>query len=184
MKCQHIPDGDSSFRECVRPVSFRKRVFAKELFFNLSDQLDGFLGSLSWEKYVPTTELVHAHGCSMVFRRNEKKRQEEKFTEKNRQIYCGAYQLKANVIRTLVATDGLEEILSADVVHHLELGEIAHTDLKITLKPGSPNIEGTKTVVLDRLWQGCSGPLKHICGCDKDIAPHPSSDLPMAPIEY
>jgi hypothetical protein len=34
---------------------------------------------------------------------------------------------------------------------------------------------------LDRLWNACSGPLRHICDCDKDIPEHPSSILSIPP---
>jgi len=184
MKCGgHIPDGDSLFRQSVHPVSFKGRAFAWEKCLMLYDQNDGaLLASLTWDRYVPTEELIHAYGCRLAFRRNEKKRIEGKLKDKSRQVSCGAYQLKGKAIRDLQAKDGLEEILSADVVHRVEEGEIAHTDLRIIFKPGSvSNIEGTKTAIVDRLWSKCSGPLRHICDCDKGMADHPSSSLTTAP---
>lgn len=183
MRCRRIPDGDSLFRQSIYPLSFRGRVFAWEKWLRLSDQTDGsLLASLTWERYVPTTELVHGYGCRVASRMNEKKRAAGTFKDKSRHVYCGAYQLKGKAIRALAAADGLGEILSADVVHHVEEGEIAHTDLRIVLRPGGgSNVEGTKTAVLDRLWNACSGPLKHICDDDKDIVAHPSSSLITPP---
>lgn len=144
------------------------------------DQKNGtLLGSLAWERYVPTTKHVHAYGCRVAFSMNEKLRAEGKV--ERRRIYCGAYRLNGSAVRALATSDALDDISSADVVHHIEKGEIAHTDLKISLKPGGLNVEGTKTAIVDRLWNRCFGPLKHIADCDRDIEPHPSSDLSTPP---
>jgi hypothetical protein len=181
MRWWRIPDGDSLFRHSIFPVSFKGRRFSWEKCLTLYDEPDGsILASLTWERYVPTTELVHGYGCRLAFRRNEKKRAEGRFKEKDRQVYCGAYQLKGNAIRGLAVINGLDQVLSADVIHRIEEGEIAHTDLKIVLRAGG-GVEGTKTAILDRLWNTCSGPLKHICDCDTDIDTHPSLGLPTAP---
>ena len=153
------------------------------MFLNLSDQNEGsLLASLTWERYVPTTEFIHGYGCRLAFRMNEKDRTAGRYKEKNRRVYCGAYELKGKAIRALATSDGLNEILSADVFHHVEEGEIAHTDLRIVLKPGGLfDLEGTKTAILDRLWNRCCGPLKHVCDCDKEIPVHPSSSLITPP---
>ena len=183
MRWGHIPDVDSLFRHSVFPLSFKGGVFAAEKFIKLYDHADGsLLASLAWERYVPTEDLVHGYGCRLASGINKKKQAAGKLTNKNRHVYCGAYQLTGEAIRALAASGGLDEILSADVVHHIEEGELAHTDLRIVLKPRvGLNIEGTKTMILDRLWNVCFGPLKHICDCDKDIAVHPSSSLIDAP---
>jgi len=186
MRCSHISDGDSLFRQSVHPVSFKNKgkVFEWAKCFMLYDQPDGsFLASLSWEMYLPTTEEVHDYGCRLAFRRNEKKRIAGKLTDNNRSVYCGAYQLKAKTIRELATpVEELNEVLSAEVVHSVEEGEIAHANLTIVLKPGGvPDIEDTKTAILDRLWSSCSGPMKHICDCDKNIPEHPSSSLAIPP---
>ena len=184
MRCSHIPDGDSLFRQSIHPVSFKGEAFAWAKCLMLYDQPDGSLeASLTWERYLPTTEAVHDYGCRMAFRRNEKKRIAGNLTDKNRNVYCGAYELKGKAIRELPTIEGLNELLSAGVVHQVEEdGEIAHAALKIVLKPGgAPDIEGTKTAILDRLWNACSGPMKHICDCDKNISQHPSSSLATPP---
>src|SRR5256885_5141648 len=138
MRCgSYISDGDSLFRQAVYPVSFKGPAFAWGKCLHLNNGNDGsILTSLTWERYVPSQELIHGYGCRLAFRRNEKKRAEGKLKDKNRQLYCGAYQLKGKDIRDLKATDELDEILSADVVHHIEEGELAHANLRITLKPG------------------------------------------------
>lgn len=184
IKSGHISDGDSLFRQTIYPLAFRGPRYSPEKLLKLDyDQASGhILGSLTWEKYVPTPELIHGYGCRLASRMNEKQRTEGKVKEKNRRVYCGAYELKGKTIRALPNSAELSEILSADVVHHVEAGEIAHTDLRITLKRGSvSDVEGTKTAIVDRLWNGCSGPLTHICDCDKGMSEHPSASLPSAP---
>jgi hypothetical protein len=183
MSCRRISDGDSLFRQSVHPLAFKGKRFAWEKCLMLYDEPDGsLLASLTWERYVPTTELVHDYGCRLAFGMNEKKRIAGKLTDKNRNLYCGAYHFKARAIRALSTAEGLNEILSADVLHHVELGEIAHADLRIVLKPGgAPDIEGTKTAILAQLWNMCSGPMKHVCDCDKNISEHPSSSLAIPP---
>jgi hypothetical protein len=184
MRRRRIPDSDGLFRYCNYPFSFKSqgKLFAWEKMWYLKrDQGKGtLLGSLAWERYVPLTKHVHAYGCRIVFRMNEKLRAEGKF-ERERRIYCGAYQLKANAVRALATTPELNEISSADVVHNIENGEIAHTDLRIALKPGDFDVEATKTAIVDRLWNASFGPLKYKSVCDRDIEPHPSSLLPPAP---
>jgi len=183
MRCCHIPDGDNLFRHCIHPLSFASNKFVVYKFVHLVEEEDGsLLTSLTWERYLPTTTHVHGYGCRLAHRMNERLKEQAKFQAKNRKVYCGAYQLRAKAIRALRTVEGLEEILSADVVHHIESGEIAHTDLRIVLKNShDPNIEGTKTAIVDRLWNTCSGPLRHTCDSDHDLTAHPRSSLSIAP---
>lgn len=177
-----IADDDSLFRHSVYPVAFKKGAHDWDKYWYLTNQANGFLGSLAWEKYVPTTELVHEYGCRLASCRNEKKLTSGNYKDRDRQVYAGAYKLTAKAIRELSSAEGLAEILSADVVHHIENGEIAHADLKIVLKPGGDfHIAATKTAVIVQLMNSCSGPLKHVCDCDHDILDHPSSRLVTAP---
>jgi hypothetical protein len=165
------------------PISFRGKLFAGEKLLSLYDQADGsLLASLAWERFVPTSRYVHLHGCRLAFRINKKKMDKGTFKEKNRHIYCGAYQLKSKAIRDLPAANELDEVLSADLVHRVEDGELAHTDLRIVLKPREGlGVEGTKTAILVHLWNVCSGPLRHKCECDRNADPHPSSKLEVPP---
>jgi hypothetical protein len=184
MKCEPVPDGDSLFRQTIHPLVFRGPRYAYEKFLKLDcDQGNAVLqGSLTWERFAPTAKFVHGYGCRLASRMNERDRAAAKFKEKNRRVYCGAYELQGKAIRALANCNGLNEILSADIVHHVEEGEIAHTDLRIILRPEKvASIEDTKTVIVDRLWNACSGPLTHICDCDKGMPEHPSSSLPTAP---
>jgi hypothetical protein len=181
MKPSRVPNGNSLFRHSIHPASFRGRAFATDKLWNLNIQSDGsLLGSLVWERYAPTQRDVHEHGCRLALKRNDAKRQAGTYKEKSRQVYCGAYRLEAKAIRAL-PSDQLAGVKSADVIHHIENGEIAHTDLRILLVQGHFDIEGTKTAILDRLWYVCTGPLKHICTEDKDVAPHPNSNLTTPP---
>jgi hypothetical protein len=138
------------------------------------------LGSLAWERYVPTVTYVHGYGCRLASGMNEKKKKDGILKEKHRHSYCGAYQLTAGSIRSLSKIPLLNEVTSADVVHHIEEGEISHTDLRISLKPDAN--EGTKTVIVDRLWHLCSGPVRHICESDHDMTEHPNARLINGPL--
>ena len=181
MRWGRVRNNDNLFRHCIHPVSFRGPRFAPEKLIKIYDEPDGsLLASLAWERFVPNAELLHGYGCRVALRINDKARAEGRYKESRRHIYCGGYQLRADSVRAL--TNDLSEIAFADVVHHIEDGEIAHADLIIVLKVADGlDIENTKTAILDRLWNSNRGPLKHICNCDKEIAPHPSLSLPTAP---
>ena len=164
MKFGRVPDGDRLFRLCIHPISFNRKSFAPEKMWYLKLQADGALhGSLAWNRYAPAPEYVHGYGCRLAAGINEMKKRSGKFKEGNRHYYCGAYELSGSAIRELASIPELDEIASSDIVHQVESGEIAHADLRIFLKPGLFNIEGTKTAIVDRLWSKCSGPLRHVC---------------------
>jgi hypothetical protein len=183
MRCGgRIPGGDNLFRHAIYPLFLSKKSFASEKLIHLSKEADGsLLTSVAWERYVPTVEHIHSYGCRIALGINDKKRAVGKLTDKNRHFYCGAYQLGADAVRALVSAENLDEISSADVIHHIEAGEIAHTDLRILLKPGVSDIEDTKTAIIDRLWNIFSGPLMHVCDCDLDVSPHPNLTLTTPP---
>jgi hypothetical protein len=184
IKSGPIGEHDSVFRHVVFPLAFRKQAFQWEIGMSLWDAPDRtVLTSVTWQRFVPTVAEIHGFGCRLASRLTEDKRKKEKYREKkDRRIYCGAYQFTANRIRSLARADGLDDLLSADVIHHIEDREIAHTDLKFTLiEEPRFDIEGTKTAILDRLWHACSGPLIHKCDYDDDILDHPSSALPTPP---
>lgn len=183
MRFWGIPNGDSLFRHAIYPLPFKSTssiknsIFVPEKLIKFYDEPnDTLLASLSWERYVPTSRHVHCHGCRTAFRQNEDLRKSGKFVEKNRRFYCGAYRLTAKDVRNLVSMPLLDEIRCADVVHNIEDGEIAHTDLRIVLKP-STNKDSAKTAIMASLWNACSGPLLHSCECDRGIDIHPSSVL-------
>jgi hypothetical protein len=181
MRWGYVRNSDNLFRHCIHPVSFKSGRFIPEKAIKLYPEPDGaLLASVVWQRFVPTTELLHDYGCRLADGINEKERAAGTYKQKNRKIYCGAYQLGADAVRAL--PNHLDEIVFAEVFHHIEEGEIAHADLLIVLKLGIDlNIEGTKTAIVDRLWNSFCGPLKHICDCDKDTELHPSTLLPRAP---
>lgn len=183
MKPCSVPDDNNLFRHSVYPTSFRGRNFAPEKLLKLNDEVNGeeklIVASVAWERYMPTPKYVHLYGCKLAFKRNEKARREGKYKEKNRQFYCGAYQIKVRAVRALINL--VPEILCADVIHQIEDGAIAHTALKFHLRLGEFDVEATKTAIIDRLWNASCGPLTHICECDHDLKDHPSSILLDAP---
>ena len=179
MFCDRIRDGDYLYRYSVHPLSFHRDIFDQSRLFHLvyNAASDAILGSLAWERFVPTHEYIHAYGCRLAKKRNDKKRAEGKLNRENRQIYCGAYGLRARFVRALVGAEELAEVASADITHLVEDGEIAHAELKIVLVAGTANVESTKTAILDRLWNASCGPLTHICDYDDDLDEHPSTSL-------
>jgi hypothetical protein len=182
MRLGHISDEDNLFRATIHPLAFKsKNRFNHGRVFYLDFKADGsLLGSLIWERYAPSTRYIHEYGCRLAFGQNQRYRDEGK--EKYRRVYCGSYTLSAKAIRMLPKLEMLNEVLThADVVHHVEAGEIAHADLKISVKATHHNDEGTKTAIIDRLWHSCRGPLSHKCECDHNIDSHPSSNLELPP---
>jgi len=179
MRCGRIRNGENLFRHCIHPISFRGPRFAPEKIIKIEER-DGFLlASLAWERFVPTSKFVHDYGCRLAFGMNNRDRAAARYKEKNRKIYCGAYQLRADAVRALAAIEG---IATADVVHHVEMGEIAHVDVRIVLRPGADlDAENTKTAIVDRLWNACRGPLRHVCSCEAATSPHPSAALITGP---
>lgn len=190
MRRGRVQDRDALYRSCIHPLSFRGSKLSRfdpAKLIKIETQPDGtLLGSLAWERYVPTTELVHEYGCRLAQRMNEKDRTDGKYKEDRRKIYCGAYQITAKAVRSLPSAEGLSEVSFADAIHRIESGEIAHVDLKIALRPlGRSDVEGTKTAVIDRLWHASRGPLRHACDLERNLTEHPSGRLDPAPMgEY
>lgn len=177
MKRKPVPDQDNLFRHAVHPVTFKSKRFASEKLIQLVPQEDGsLLGSLAWERFLPRTDDVHEYGCRLAFRRNALP------TARTQSVYCGAYHFKARAIRALSSEENLGEVSSVHIEHKVEHGEIAHVDLRFVIKGEYDlNIEGSKTAIIDRLWNICSGPMQHVCECDANIDPHPSSLLMIPP---
>jgi hypothetical protein len=185
MNLGRIPNSDNLFRLCTHPISFKKDIFVSKKVIKIFPQPDGsLLASLAWERFVPSAELVHAYGCRLALGINERAIARGKYQDENKNIYCGAYQVRASAVRAL--PNEVDEVEFADVVHHTESGEIAHTDLRIVLFPRPDlNVESATTAIVDRLWNNFSGPLRHICDCDQEVNPHPSAKLDAAPLgEY
>src|SRR5277367_5443732 len=135
MLFDRIFNKDNVFRHSVFPVSFKGKMFAPEKLLKFFDEPDGsLLTSVAWERFLPTHADIHAYGCRLAAGRNQQKRDDGTYKERNRHIYCGAYQLTCSAVRALAGPrKQIDEILSADVVHHIENGEIAHADLKVVL---------------------------------------------------
>jgi hypothetical protein len=187
MPLRPIPDKDGLFRHVVFPNGFKstkkrdKARFEYKKLIKWYDELDGIHASLAWERYLPTTKDVHGYGCRLASRRNESLKSNGKYTEEKRNIYCGTYRLTAQTIHNLIFSPDFREILSTQVTHKIEEGEIAHVDVRVVLNSGWSDIEGTKTAIMDRLWSKSTGPLKHVCEYDQDIDPHPNAQLETPP---
>src|ERR1017187_9365236 len=180
-----VPDSDSVFRHCVYPNPFKKRAFVPGKFLRLDNMPYGFIGSVAWERFLPTHDYVHGYGCRLALGMNRRDEARGRFKEEDKKIYCGAYRLSARAIRSLPRTQGLVGIQTIDVEHHIEHGEIAHCDLIVVLKSNRDARtyaqEGTKTAAIAGFWTLCFGPLPHICTCDSGVKPHPSENLPTPP---
>jgi hypothetical protein len=185
MRQPRIANLDNLFRHCTYPIAFRSKGFAREKFFHLTELPGRLESSLAWQLYLPSEKLVHEYGCETASGINEKARAIGRFKEQNRKLYCGAYQLTAAAVRTLVGAENLNEIVGADVVHHVEDGRLAHVALTIVLADSLTDIEGTKTAIVDRLWNSCVGPMRHVCKGDEETGLRPGDELPIPPLgEY
>ena len=180
-----MPDGASLFRHSLHPIVFKgRKTFAPQKMFRLEDdETDNVVSSVVWQKYVPTQRHVHGYGCRLSSKINDRRRLEGKLNDKNRHIYCGAYHLTAFWVRELGNGDDVNSPIKAAEVNHLpEDGEIAHTEIRFILNPETPDIEGAKTEIVARLWDGCSGPLMFVCDDDRDVPDHPSENLRPGPL--
>lgn len=184
MRPGRISDSALLFRHVIFPIAYKNKRFAYERFIKIYEEHDGtLLASLAWERYLPTIRHVHDYGLRLAEFMNDAERAKGRYKENSRRIYSGAYQLSARNIRALGAIDGQLAALIAfvDVLHHIENGEIAHTDLIIRLQPDLPDIEGAKTAIVDRLWNLCFGPLRHEMVDGSDITLHSGQQLPTGP---
>jgi hypothetical protein len=182
MNFGRVSDNAGLFRHCVYPNAFKGRVFLPEKLWYFKEEGGSLYGSLAWDRYLPAIPDVHAYGCRFAFGMNAKKAKDGQLKAKDRLFYCGAYNIRGRSVRALVRTPGLNQVTAADVFHLVEEGQIAHVALKISTVPDDPHHEGTKTAIVDRLWNSCLGPLRHICTDDRDVAPHPSAQLLDAPL--
>jgi hypothetical protein len=170
-----IPNLDNLFRGAHYPWAFSSKTFKPLKFMKLYPNEADFRiieASFIWERYAPTFSHVHSCGCS-----RSKKR-------KKKDIYCGAYQIKAASVRELMTTKRLPEVATADIVHLIEEDEISHASLRVRLRDDveEEEAEDVKTAIADRLWNASSGPLPHTCRADRDLAPHPNAYLEKAPL--
>lgn len=179
-----VKDGDNVFRLVIHPIAFRSKAFAVAKMIHLVwlDQ-ETIVTSLAWEIFLPTAEMLHRYGCDHASSLNQKTLQDRgELRAKDIRVYCGSYQLRTNLVRGLAAMDGLDGVASADVVHLVEDGKIAHVNLEIKIDPEwSGDLEGTKTAIIDRLWNACRGPLRHVCRTDAQETLHPSAALEIPP---
>src|ERR1700675_1825275 len=138
--------GETLFRHCIFPLAFGgKSAFRQDLFWKLYDGEPGVIeASVAWERFVPTFQYVHDYGCRLALKMNVTQQKKGKFSEKSRRVYCGAYITSVDAVRSLVGADNLPEITSADVLHKIEDGELAHAAVLIKVREDQSDIEGTK----------------------------------------
>jgi hypothetical protein len=185
---ERVPDGASLFRHCVHPIVFTGgKTFAPEKMFYLKpkNSPNDVVSSVAWQKYAPTQDHIHGYGCRLAININNNKRKGGILRKKNRHIYCGAYHLSAARIRKLYNVDDPESPIDSAEVNHLidsENPEIAHAEIRFSIKPETVNIDAAKTEIVARLWNLCCGPLPFICEYDHDIVSHPSEDLDPGPL--
>ena len=170
-----IPDLDNLFRGAHHPIAFSNKTFKPLKFMKIFPDKTDFRrieASFIWERYAPTAAYVHSCGC----RRSKKRKQKD--------IYCGAYQITARSVRALMNTTGLPEVATADIIHSIEDSEISHASFRVQLWDDveEEDAEDVKTAIADRLWNSSRGPLKHICPADRDLPQHPSGSLELAPL--
>jgi hypothetical protein len=175
-----LPSTDSVFRGAHHPVAFQRKLFRHAKFMKLyvaESDPRRIEASFVWERYAPTSSLVHAYGCRLSASRNGRQ-------ATRRDVYCGSYQLTVGYVRSLAAITMLPEVATADVLHKIENNEIAHAACisRVRDEVDEEALEGVKTVIADRLWRGSRGPLTHTCNADHDLDPHPNANLEEAPL--
>src|SRR5438046_1695946 len=102
MWCGRIRNRDYVYRHCVFPLAFRKnKYFDERNLFRLYDgATPGVIEtSFVWERLAPRPELVHAYGCRRASKLNQKLREEGRFKEDRRRVYCGSYALRTRSVR-------------------------------------------------------------------------------------
>jgi hypothetical protein len=179
-----VPDGESVWRSAVFPVAFKKKKqLSPKTFLKLWPASEGpfvLEMSLVRGKYAPTLPMVHAFGCRLAASQNQLLIGKEKAADR---IYCGAYQLTVGDIHNLRGMANLSEVTKVEVLHVIEDGEFAHSNLRIEVdtKGDEEAVEPIKTEIVDRLWQRLAGPAKHVCKCDEEVDPQPSDWLQDSP---
>jgi len=161
MTAETVADNDPVYRHVIDPNAFNAQGFAPQKWLKLADTGTGAIGSVAWSRLLPTIADVHGYGIRLAAFMNDNLRSKGKFTEKKARLYCGAYELPARAVRSLVGTPFLEAVAAADVIPHDEIGEPAHCDLAITSVSGGNFLEETKTEIIDRLWHACSAVHKY-----------------------
>ncbi len=179
MNFQGILPGDNVFRASIYPLFSGGGRFVPGKMLNISEEQDGsLLTSLVWERYAPSSKYVHAFGQRLADKMNANMlAKHRKISEKNRKIYAGAYQITAQLIRDMGNGIEVPNVESADVIYHIEDGEIAHADLRIYLKNEIQDAEGIKTEIVDYIWRECSGPLTPKFGQHEQSAENASKIL-------
>lgn len=183
MSTCRVPEGEIVFRHSVFPGSFTtnsRKQFVLKGFFYLKDRNGTLVTSLAWGRHLPSHADIHSYGCRLAARRNSQRHSDGTFRKEKQEIYCGAFQMRSEDIYSLAGMSEIPQIQSVDILHEIEHDEIAHANLKIALNT-ERSIEGTKTAILAQLWNVCSGPLRHVCPCDIEIANHPSTNLEVGP---
>jgi hypothetical protein len=178
-----VPDGEFVWRSAVFPVAFKKKQLSNKAYFRLyaSDATPFVLEmSLVREKYAPALFMIHGFGCRLAASRNRALVKDGKPANR---VYCGAYQIKVEDIRSLARLPQLSEVKKAQVLHIVEDSELAHSNMQIEVDTGGDEdaIEPIKTLIVDRIWSKSRGPSRHVCRRDKGLADHPSKWLTAGP---
>jgi len=178
-----IPNTSVLFRHVVYPAGFqgKAKMFVPDKFIRLEEKDGKLVTSLAWRRFLPTSAFVNAYGCRMAQERNVRAAAKATSRQSTRHTYAGAFALNAGFVRRLGKNKGLDEIGKTDVVHLVEFGEIAHVELSVSVSPEMVDDQGLRTLVVDRIWHSCSGPLRHVCSCDADLSDHPNAQLELAP---
>lgn len=171
-----IAESDSLFRGVHFPKAFAKpetiKAFDPSRFTHLGTDRDAkaIISSVVWQRLAPFECDVHAYGCRLAHRRT---------LAGTNDVYCGAYQVTLERIKTACTSHELPELKTIDALHAVEEdGEIAHANLRFKLVDDfSGSYEELKTIFADAMWRSSRGPLKHVCAKDEALTFHPSEKL-------
>ena len=177
MESNFISDCDSLFRHTIFPIMFRNNGhFAAEKVIRFSQEDGSILASVAWDRYLPNTRQVQrsGFGCRLAVRMNERSQGRKSAIKLG---LCGFISCQPACFGYVAHN---RDEITVEAEHERETDVISTTKYRLNPFP-RPNVESTKTAVIDRMWNGFSGPSNHKCDCDRDIQPHPNSELIPGP---
>ncbi|TJV70304.1 MAG: hypothetical protein E5X76_19910 [Mesorhizobium sp.] len=136
-----------------------------------------WLLSVGWRKKLPKADDVHAYGCRTASNTNKRRlRDAEKKGITLDPLHGLAHYLGFYDFGVETCEKSSNAIYTVYVENEPENGEDAHSHVVLLEKSGlptkpPPNKASARTQIMEALWNGCSGPTRHICANDEEFRP-------------